>query len=120
MKLYVDDLRECPKGWFLARTVTEAIRILATRDVTDVSLDHDISHSVNMGNGIYNHSACKETFEPVAWYLAAISFKGLITLHTANPVGALSMKNILADSGIKAMAFFDFTVDVDKGQKVEE
>lgn len=37
IKLFVDDLRACPKGWVPARTVTEAIRILATQSVEEVS-----------------------------------------------------------------------------------
>lgn len=94
IKLFVDDLRKCPEGWHLARTVTEAIRILATQDVSSVSLDHDISH-VKEVNGIAHPYACPETFEPVAWYLRAIEFKGPIILHTANPIGAEKMKQIL-------------------------
>lgn len=108
MKLYVDDLRKCPDGWVLARTVTEAIRILATQDVTHVSLDHDISHSVEV-NGLARPYPCGETFEPVAWYIAVqnrlFRHEALghsrripcITIHTANPVGAEKMRAILRE-----------------------
>lgn len=99
MKLYVDDLRKCPSGWVLARTITEAIRILATQDVSEVSLDHDISHKIGMADLVRPYP-CPETFEPVAWYLSAIGFDGKTTLHTANAAGAAKMAYILNDGGI--------------------
>jgi len=116
-RLWVDDLREPPEGWTWTKTVTEAIRILATQDVTEVSLDHDISHVVkpkewlNIPQGIevQNSEAiyaiasrgtevpisCMETFEPVAWFLAYCPF-GVrnVRIHTASPVAADRIKNI--------------------------
>ena len=103
MKLYVDDLRKCPDGWHLARTVTEAIRVLATMPVEEVSLDHDISHAVEV-NGLARPYPCGETFEPVAWYLREMAQRQngreqfgprRIVLHTANAIGAEKMRNIL-------------------------
>ena len=111
MKLYVDDLRKEPEGWHRAKTVTEAIRILATREIEEVSIDHDISHAIGMDK-IARRFPCGETFEPVAWFLA-IKFKRVqefcapttffpkITLHTANPIGAKKMKAILNDAGLE-------------------
>lgn len=119
MKLYIDDLRACPPGWQLARTVTEAIRILATQDVEEVSIDHDISHSIALSyaghekdrSKIARPFPCGETFEPVAWFLARTverKYNGRtgtmhmkITLHTANPIGAKKMQEILADAGLE-------------------
>ena len=42
MKVYLDDLRPVPDGWVLAKTASEAIGLLTTRTVTDLSLDHDL------------------------------------------------------------------------------
>lgn len=106
MKLYIDDLRKCPEGWVLARTVTEAIRILATCDVEEVSIDHDISHRISMDK-LGRPFPCGETFEPVAWFLRLLAclpeghYPEKVTLHTANPIGAKKMAEILADVGIK-------------------
>ena len=114
MKLYVDDLRACPEGWTLARTVTEAIRLLATQDFDEVSLDHDISHAISLRamrsagkNELCRPFPCGETFEPVAWFLADKWSAGkgygpgpAITLHTANPIGAKKMAAILEDAGL--------------------
>lgn len=36
IRLFVDDIRREPEGWVRARTVTEAIRLLATQDVEEV------------------------------------------------------------------------------------
>lgn len=46
MKLYVDDLRQCPVGWELARSVSAAIRLLSTGHVEELSLDHDVEYPV--------------------------------------------------------------------------
>lgn len=40
--VYVDDLRDCPPGYFIARNVEEAIAFLETGDVHMLSLDHDL------------------------------------------------------------------------------
>jgi hypothetical protein len=107
MKLYVDDLRKCPEGWVLARTNTEAIRMLATGYVEEISVDHDIcvprvdfiSQSVRKRLAIG-----EETYQPVAYYIAAMPKPNLIKVnfHTANPDGAAKMKSILEAAGIKS------------------
>jgi hypothetical protein len=68
IKLYVDDLRPAPVGWTLARTITQAIRILATQDVSEVSLDHDIVFRRN--RRLPDES---ETFEPVCRYIKLLN-----------------------------------------------
>lgn len=42
MRLYVDDLRSAPDGWVLARTVDEAVSVLRSGQVTEMSLDYDL------------------------------------------------------------------------------
>lgn len=101
MKLWVDDIRKEPDGWVRAKTVTDAIRILDTQDVDEVSLDHDISYKVSIGHGDPRPFCAPETFEPVARYIAkAYATETFIsplpiTLHTANSVGAQKMAEIL-------------------------
>jgi len=104
VRLFVDDLRACPRGWTLARTVTEAIRLLDTQIVDEVSLDHDISHVVP---GLYQPFACLETFEPVARYLSIASMTPVlvhsrpfrVNIHTANPPAGEKMREMLVDAG---------------------
>jgi hypothetical protein len=95
-RLFVDDLRECPEGWILARTITEAIRILATVHPQIVSLDHDITFYD--GNGVRQISS-KETFEPVARYIALMNPRPQVFFHTGNPVGQARMERILGMGG---------------------
>lgn len=109
MKLFVDDIRACPQGWTPAKTVTEAIRILATREVEEVSLDHDIQceHKIpegwtfEIGNTKLN-AASPETFEPVARYISAVKevMHGMqwsikVTFHTSNFDAGRKMAAIL-------------------------
>lgn len=97
MNLWVDDIRTEPEGWTRAKTVTEAIRLLDMWDVTEVSLDHDISHKVSIGMGDARPFASDETFEPVARFISRTYNPGkiLITIHTANSVAAEKMSKIL-------------------------
>ena len=93
MKLFVDDNRVCPDGWELARTATQAIRILAQFPVEEVSLDHDIECYYS-GN---THTS-RETFEAVAYYIAVMPKKfrpKRVRIHTANPPAGYKLESIL-------------------------
>jgi hypothetical protein len=108
MKLYVDDLRKCPEGWTLARNNTEAIRLLATGYVEEISIDHDICvpNVEFIDNSVRKRLAIgEETFQPVAYYLAAMKPElrpVVINFHTANPAGATKMMDILTEAGIES------------------
>lgn len=97
MKLYVDDLRRCPEGWTIARTITEAIRKLHYGHVQEISLDHDICFL--RGTDIRMH---KETFMPVALYMAVMPKKlrpDRVRIHTANVDAGWLMHEILRKAG---------------------
>jgi hypothetical protein len=97
IKLWVDDLRQEPADWVWAKTATEAIRILDTQDVEEVSLDHDITHSHPTDTGrLFTPTACPETYEAVARFIAAKP-GGIkrVHIHTANPGGAQRMALII-------------------------
>lgn len=101
IKIWVDDLRQEPLGWSCVRTITEAIRIIDCYDVEEVSLDHDITHILDRTpSGLIGHtSACPETYEPVARYIAAKP-GGIkrVHIHTSNPAGAERMAAIIRDA----------------------
>lgn len=87
-RLYVDDLRECPKGWELARSFHDAIHMLETYDFDEVSLDHDIDSFYGM----------KEmTGRDILNWLIARKVDGtkhtpaIVHVHSANPVGRATM-----------------------------
>ena len=83
MKLFVDDIRRQPEGWHIARTNTEAIRLLATGSIEEISLDHDTVVQVEL-NGFKDWRVVSETFMPVAYYMALMSEKPKIRFHSGN------------------------------------
>lgn len=108
MKLWVDDIRKAPDdSWTVARTVTSAINGIEffRNSIEEISLDHDISYQLEL-NGVSRPYPSPETFKPVAMYLSMFhqavgaGFLGNITIHSANPLGSLEMKNILESAGL--------------------
>jgi hypothetical protein len=93
VKLFVDDYRDAPEGWHLAKTITEAIRLLSGVMYWDaVSLDHDIIFREG------KHSFSEETFASVARYIAVMPkdrLPRIVYIHTSNPRGANDMEDIL-------------------------
>ena len=98
MKLFVDDLRACPDGWQLARTNTEAIRLLAGGWVDEISLDHDIcvTGPKNKNNKVIISTGFSlETFQPVAYYISLMQKKPEVYFHTANYEAGERMARII-------------------------
>jgi len=54
MKIYLDDIRKAPLGWVHVYWPDEAIALLKTGDVTEISLDHDLGDD---NKGIYGREA---------------------------------------------------------------
>lgn len=104
MKLYIDDIRPAPEGWQQARTVTDAIRFLSQfgKEVDEISLDHDISYAVEVA-GTQRPFPSPENFSAVARFMVAYyhevanSKRPEIIIHTANPVGAQDLADILKE-----------------------
>lgn len=94
IKLYVDDIREAPVGWHLARTITEAIRILDQQEVTHLSVDHDIK------------GYPQESFEPVVRFAAQLpeQRRPLVACHSGNAFAYDRYKDILEQVGAKLYA----------------
>jgi hypothetical protein len=108
MKLYVDDIRPAPESWMQARNVTDAIKTIARfgHEITEISLDHDISLSVIV-DGTQRPFPSDETFQAVAhyiiayWAIAPLMPKPKITIHTANPVGGKELELLLKENGFE-------------------
>lgn len=81
MKLFVDDVRDCPVGWALARTYAEALKMLES-GAEVVSLDHDLGE--------------EKTGYDIACWLEERAFSGFtvpeIRIHSANPVGRANIE----------------------------
>jgi len=91
INLYVDDLRDCPEGFVIARTVDDAKYYLENFEVDILSLDHDL--------GIDEQGNLAPTGYDLVKYICE---KGLraerIYLHTDNSVGRENMYHTLLGS----------------------
>lgn len=100
MKIYLDDMRELPKGfangWVIARSYDKFIELITwaveneftvQESITDISFDHDLGEE-------------KTGFDCLKWFLEYADSKELdlselnITFHTANTVGRMNMKSL--------------------------
>lgn len=96
MKVYLDDEREPPPGWHHVRWPDEAIALLETGVVTELSLDHDLGDD-ERGTG----------YDVVNWIEEAVATGGFvppeIKVHSANAsardkmeLGIQSIKRLLS------------------------
>lgn len=88
INLYVDDLRDCPKGFIIARTIEQAKYYIDNYEIGILSLDHDLG-SDSTGKIL-----------PTGYDLVKhICERGLIIeyiyIHTDNPVGRENMYQTL-------------------------
>ena len=78
MKVFLDDERITPPGWTRVFWPEEAIRLLETGLVTEISLDHDLGND-ERGTG----------YDVVLWIEEAVATRGfvppaVIAVHSAN------------------------------------
>jgi hypothetical protein len=96
MKLWVDELREAPKGWEWAHTINEAIQRLVEEEIHELSMDYNVSLLVSIGVGTQYEVQTDETFEPVAIFCTYAfppnSFP--ITIHSDSDEGQKRLSQI--------------------------
>jgi hypothetical protein len=110
VRLFCDDLRRAPDNtWTIARTNTEAIRLLASGYVDEeISIDHDICvpFSGELSEPVRRRLQIgQETFMPIVFYIIAMKPEDRpkkITIHTANNIAGERMLAMLEDAGIEA------------------
>jgi hypothetical protein len=77
VKLYLDDERPAPQGWILVRWPSEAISLLESGEMTDLSLDHDLGDD-ERGTG----------YDVILWIEEAVATRRFspprIAVHSAN------------------------------------
>jgi len=91
MKLWIDDFRSAPKGWLWAKTFAEALDILRTHDIIEVSFDHDLTDGE--GND-------EKTGYDIALWLASRAFHGqsvplVYHVHSMNSVGRDRIQGVI-------------------------
>jgi NAD+-processing family protein with receiver domain len=82
MRVWLDDRREPPAGWVWVRTPHEAIDLLSSGEVEELSLDHDL--------GLVDDSGRERTgYDVVLWIEEQVATEALIpprlAVHSANP-----------------------------------
>ncbi|WP_369699105.1 cyclic-phosphate processing receiver domain-containing protein [Paenibacillus silviterrae] len=83
MKLFLDDRRPCPRGFRVARSASDCIRLLRKHRIHVLSLDY------NLGPGRPKGS------EAARYIVQSRRFPKHIILHTADRQGRLSMLRLL-------------------------
>lgn len=77
MKVYLDDERSTPVGWVRVYWPDEAVTLLSTGEVSELSLDHDLGDD-ERGTG----------YDVVLWIEEAVALHGfnppIIRVHSAN------------------------------------
>jgi len=91
MKVYLDDERTTPDGWTRVFWPDEAIELLKSGDVTEISLDHDLGDD-DRGTG----------YDVVLWIEEQVALHGftppVMSVHSANVSARTKMEN-----GIRAI-----------------
>ncbi|CAG9183880.1 cyclic-phosphate processing receiver domain-containing protein [Cupriavidus respiraculi] len=85
MKEFLDDERPTPEGWTRTYWPDEAIRLLETGAVEEISLNHDLGND-ERGTG----------YDVILWIERAVALTGFtaprITVHSANAAAAERMR----------------------------
>ncbi|TCG01031.1 hypothetical protein BZM26_09745 [Paraburkholderia strydomiana] len=85
MKVFLDDLRPAPAGWTRAYWPDEAIALLDTNEVEELSLDHDLGDD-SRGTG----------YDVLLWIEEAVALRGFkpprMKVHSANPAASIRMQ----------------------------
>lgn len=96
--LYVDDLRDCPEGFFIARNIDEVKEYFQNYEIEILSLDHDL--------GADEHGNLLLTGYDLVKYMCEEGLRAdKIYLHTDNPVGRDNMYQTLL--GAQRRGFID-------------
>ena len=86
MKVYLDDRRDAPEGWFRVHTYEEAIEALKTGRVSHISLDNDLG-------------TVREGYDVAKWIEQQVFETNFrpprIWIHSANPVAAENIRAAL-------------------------
>jgi hypothetical protein len=91
--VWLDDVREAPDGWVHVRTPEEAIELLNSGEVEEISLDHDL--------GLATPESERTGYDVLVWLEEAVATGAwkhpvpVIRVHSANPVGLRRMEQAI-------------------------
>jgi len=82
MFVFLDDVRDCPPNFHWVKNYEECVDILQNCNIDIISLDHDLGEE-------------KTGYDVVKFMVQEGIFPKEIYIHSANPVGAQNMKDLL-------------------------
>lgn len=100
MKLWIDDIRPAPEGWYQARSVNVAKEIIIDNypNIEILSIDHDSGDYNRFGGDYVNLLKWLEE-EEHRLNKRFVTFS--IHIHSMNPVGVQNMRNIIQHNNWK-------------------
>jgi hypothetical protein len=114
INVFMDDVRPCPEGWVVARTIADAMWLLLNEQVVHMSLDHDMGackECREKGLHVGDMQTPETTFMNwcphdddgsalVRWMIDSNHWPVYKpTVHSANPVGAARMRGMIERYG---------------------
>lgn len=105
MRIWLDDERPMPPEYdTYCRTAEEAIELLKTNQVTDISLDHDLGTGYSTGYEVakwIEENAINGTLKPIQH----------LHVHSQNPVGKQNIKMALRNAKLHWMGESNGSID---------
>ena len=89
MKLWIDDVRPAPEGYYWAKSVNVAKEYILCNDIEILDMDHDAGNYAKY---------CGDYIRLLDW-LEQIGRSYPIHIHSMNPVGAANMRAIIERNG---------------------
>lgn len=93
MRVWLDDVRPAPDGWLHVKTPEEAIELLRSGEVEEISLDHDL--------GLATPESERTGYDVLVWLEDAVATGAwahpvpVIRVHSANPVAWQRMEQAI-------------------------
>jgi hypothetical protein len=93
MRVWLDDVRTAPEGWVHVKTPEEAIELLRSGEVEEISLDHDLA--------LATAESERTGYDVLTWLEEAVATGAwshslpVIRVHSANPVGQRRMEQAI-------------------------
>lgn len=91
MKLWIDDVRPAPTGYYWAKSVNVAKEYILCNDIEILDMDHDAGDYAKYGG---------DYIRLLDW-LEEIGRSYPIRIHSMNPVGVANMRAIIQRNGWK-------------------
>ena len=102
VNLWLDDVREAPKGWYWAVDCAEAEDVLSSFHINEMSLDHDLGACKRcIGSYCFNVRGCICSCHKTGYdFCLHMALTGLWprfrpTVHSQNPVGIANMRAVI-------------------------